>query len=921
MHFRYLMIIAFSLCIAAQSSVARAADDDMSELLERLRNTDAEERRRALWDVRERDAQDPDVMAEITKLLGDADVEVRAEAIADFVAFGGDPEVGRKFLSDPAPAVRSSTLSALQQRFPDVKLAERFLSDPDANVRETALRTFLQHRGDPSRIEPLLADPDGMVRLSALHALQHLKPDLALAQSMMADRDRDVRNAAVGSFLELKGDREAVVSLLSDPESNVRLTVARTFVKEGLHLDRAAETLLRLVNDLDRNQFVEAMNVFEGLGGERAVQIASQLVEMTWASDDRELISTIPDQLEKFDGLREQHAETLLKALSRNLLEARRASVAILRNLARDCRFSIDPMVKALNDEDPSVRAYSTITLLQLGENQPTVIDCLRSCLDKTAKDELRIAADGLRSFPEAASKVVPELIELLGVEDRFVRWYAEAALSHVNVDRIVPLLMDEIEAPDALQARAYYWESIARVCGEYGTAARKSIPDLIGLSRHADPDVVFAATEALGSVGVRDNAAIQRLEELLNSSDKEQRTRVAAIKGLLATAGTDDQLRAALRDTLRQRLNDSDPAVKAKATEFLIGLGEDPANVIPALETVFASDDIQAVFAAGDTLRSLGPRMATLVPAIAKMLESDTFLATLPGWSGTTANQLAPGLLAAIGRDAVPALIKAMDHPEAKVRAHAAEALGAIGVDAAPAVSALIAHIDDEEDVQLSYGHVGGLTTVQTEVMKAFAGIGSAAAPAVPRLQAILVDAQEDPSYGFVLGGDAATALGGIGPAAADALPTLWTLAGSDEDERLKIDVVCAIGQITPDDPRILTTLEQHLRWLGEYQHGDGILLPSDSGQLLEACERLGGRAAPLVPVLIGLVDAPLLERELHLRAAQAVVRIDHDNVAAWRFLKRRATFEDREEYYVAWLTAREALAELAAEQLAAPE
>jgi hypothetical protein len=82
---------------------------------------------------------------------------------------------------------------------------------------------------------------------------------------------------------------------------------------------------------------------------------------------------------------------------------------------------------------------------------------------------------------------------------------------------------------------------------------------------------------------------------------------------------------------------------------------------------------------------------------------------------------------LGRIGRDAVPALIKAMSHPDAGVRAQATHALALIGADAKPAVPELSRALNDENE------------EVRRGAARALGQIGPAASAAVPALLHLL--------------------------------------------------------------------------------------------------------------------------------------------------------------------------------------
>ena len=488
-----------------------------------------------------------------------------------------------------------------------------------------AMTSQTAESGEPTLFDRLRSE-DADERRSALWDIggEDARDPFVMAEmtKLLDDTDPSVREAAVRSYLVHNGDRETLVPLLSDQGQDVRLSVARVFVKEGIHLDRAVETLTRLMAEGDR--FVDVWRIKESLGGARAAQVATQLVEIIAASEDGGLVNAAQILLARYDGLRPNHADRLLDVLDAARVETRRAAATALRAIARDCALPIAPFMIALTDEDSHVRASAAVTLLQLDREHTAAETCLRGILEGRDEDVQRVAVDAVGQFPEAASNLIPELIELLGVRDRSVRWSAMKALSHVSAGAVLPLLIAEVVAPDALTTHVYFWESIARLSGEYGVAAREGVPALIKLSKHAHADVVFAATTALGTVGVGDSAAIDRLREVLAAPDVEPRIRVAALKSLASAFGSDDARRAELRAALRALLADPDQLVSANAASVLVSVDEDVDVVLPVLESLLESDDYDTVSLARDALCTLGPRAAVVIPALIKMLESE---------------------------------------------------------------------------------------------------------------------------------------------------------------------------------------------------------------------------------------------------------------------------------------------------------
>ena len=131
------------------------------------------------------------------------------------------------------------------------------------------------------------------------------------------------------------------------------------------------------------------------------------------------------------------------------------------------------------------------------------------------------------------------------------------------------------------------------------------------------------------------------------------------------------------------------------------------------------------------------------------------------------------------LGASAVPALIKGLKNPNAKIREESARTLAFIGPDAKDAVPALIETLKDVEPV------------VRSDSAWALGEIGSAAYVAIPALIAALDD-EEDTVRDFAI-----KALGDFGPAAADALPKLKDMAKNDANTFIRDSAREAIDAI----------------------------------------------------------------------------------------------------------------------------
>jgi HEAT repeat protein len=180
-----------------------------------------------------------------------------------------------------------------------------------------------------------------------------------------------------------------------------------------------------------------------------------------------------------------------------------------------------DALVRALQDDDPHVRAVAALSLSVIGDAGPAAIPVLRDML-KTGE---RLAAlKALARYGPEAEPVIPRLSELLQDGDSEVRWRAAMTLGKIGpaARGTVPALMASLQDDDALVR-----EHAAEALGDIGPDAREAVPALTAALRDPDARVRRDAVRSLGQLGTAAKAAAPAIRPLLN--DKDDRVRRAA--------------------------------------------------------------------------------------------------------------------------------------------------------------------------------------------------------------------------------------------------------------------------------------------------------------------------------------------------------------------------------------------------------
>jgi HEAT repeat protein len=282
---------------------------------------------------------------------------------------------------------------------------------------------------------------------------------------------------------------------------------------------------------------------------------------------------------------------------------------------------------------------------------------------------ELEEMVDGIEAGDAAEAEIAANKIVELGYE----------------ADAAIPFLAEMAANPD-LPNRATAIETLGRLYA--------SSPEVVAALGEAarDPDEAtrHAALRALAQIGLPAEAALPTILDQLASGDAKSRQLAARVLGNIEYLEIEEE------DALVAALEDSEPAVRAAALAALVQIdAELPEGSIAKLAGFLTSQDADARADAIQALGQLGPDAAEALPAIEVALTDDSSeIRHSAAWAlGNMGEQE--------GARAVPALTTLLKtDPDEDVRAQAAWALGEMGVSAEPAADALLAALEDPEDM-----------------------------------------------------------------------------------------------------------------------------------------------------------------------------------------------------------------------------
>jgi HEAT repeat protein len=288
-----------------------------------------------------------------------------------------------------------------------------------------------------------------------------------------------------------------------------------------------------------------------------------------------------------------------------------------------------------------------------LGEMpEVTIPHLLRSLHDDDEGTRARVI-DLLARMGPAAAPAVPGLIRRLrdeGTEEcdgEYLRKKVISALGRIGkqaVKHLLPLLIDPVPH---VRGRA------TKVLGVIGSAAAEALPELIKLladDNKADGDFLSRnAGDAIRSLGP---VALPSLIQLLKAS---------------RTIHSDQQ------------------SLRIHAAWVLRDIGGTAEAAVPELIRMLQADWHREREAAANALGKIGPAAIAAVPHLLPLLANDQ-----------DDGRAAAEALGGIGRGAILDLIPLLKDANPLVRAHAAEALGLVGPDAALAIPRLLPLVTD---------------------------------------------------------------------------------------------------------------------------------------------------------------------------------------------------------------------------------
>jgi HEAT repeat protein len=390
----------------------------------------------------------------------------------------------------------------------------------------------------------------------------------------------------------------------------------------------------------------------------------------------------------------------------------------------------------------------------------------------------------------------VPALIDALGSDSRTARHWAAKTLWQLGPASkdAVPALVRWLKQDGAIKAAA-----AVEALGEIGPAAAEAIPVLQAAYDALKPDQDDQSVHlALSQIGGPPSPGLIRQ---LGDTDPRRRVEVANLLGLFYGPKATSAVQR-----LEAALNDPVPLVRVSAAVALSRVDPSSPRALSVLLVALDSTDLEVLEPAITAVGELGPRAATAVPKLKRIVGRDDLAhqsyegESLAGAIGAARFAAADALIAVSPRtdDGISALLLLVSRGGDYAKGEAIDRLGLLGTKAAAAVPALAAIARDAASIH-RYGAVKALSRIdprhaailpaligllddphprpmepeeKREIIASLGLMGSRALLAVPSLVRVLKEERDEDPIGTDPAELAAGALGRIGPGAKEVYP-----------------------------------------------------------------------------------------------------------------------------------------------------
>ncbi|MBI3862029.1 MAG: HEAT repeat domain-containing protein [Planctomycetia bacterium] len=659
---RLLSLIA--LFVLALPITIRAEDTGVIELIRELRSVNVKRRLQAAESLGRLGPGAAPAVRALVSALSDQNLEVQAQALVAL------RQIGRG-AGDAVPALIDLLKGDDSSRF---------------GGAIDALGAIGGAAGDaaPDLLGFMLGE-DSALSLAACRALLHiLPPDReelkqaipVLVHTMTSGdaQSRDEAAATLGSagLIAVPQLVAIVEAYAKDSESAGRAAMALALM--GRHAAPAVPALIKALQS-DKESLVVQAAAALGSIGPGADAALPQLRKLLYGKSSTIRLSAVRALADIGPGAADAVSD-IAAALKDRDEKIRVESTRALGKIGAESRPAIPALVAALADESESVKWHAVWALSQIGGK---AVNPLIALLDDEKLRETAVVALG--DIGAAARPAVRPFVALLAKPDLPAALRSEIILSLARIgpaaDDAVPALLRTL-TDEKSELRAYAAWALAHI------GARQAVPPLVRVmtTESGSSDLSIVAPIAVLTLNPDSpfffDSAMKGVVELLGHSSASVRQEAA-----LALAAVGKKAAPAVPH-LTAGLADPEPAVRGALLSAVAAIGPDAADALPGVIKALADPVYPVRYAASYAVGRIGPPAKVTAPLLeVNLLDSDPLLQFASAWALVNVEPDRPGLAG----KCLEALRWGLKSSDARTREEAAQALGALGSDARPAV------------------------------------------------------------------------------------------------------------------------------------------------------------------------------------------------------------------------------------------
>lgn len=359
----------------------------------------------------------------------------------------------------------------------------------------------------------------------------------------------------------------------------------------------------------------------------------------------------------------------LLKELKSSSAKKREAAAHELGRLGPKAKRAASALATLLEDEEERVRLRAARALGKIGPGAVAAVPALALCLKQTggkdkSRDETTVAGVAVRALKRIGAPAWPGLLAVF--DDKDLRRRAGRVLRSIEpkADEETHAAVEELLEVGREEAA----EAALAVLSRHGASG---VPFLLRFATADDaPELQDLAEDALEAIG---KDAVPGLASALEDPDVD--LRLSAARNLCRIAREVSQ-RAVARvcSRLEDALDDEDVSVRLQAVDALAALTEYASRAEPSLIVALGDSDSRVGLAAVMALLDLAEDKQGLAERMVKVLQGRRESEFTRVGACMVLMHLGPA-----AKEAVPALLKAVEDPSTEVREYAHLALQAI--------------------------------------------------------------------------------------------------------------------------------------------------------------------------------------------------------------------------------------------------